>query len=173
VRAERIIPIAALILAAAAPLVAAARLRVARADAFSAEARTYEVAADVQRLLNLRANRTTISAGRKPEQDAFARVEDTIEAIDGTARLTNLAMDSDAAISDAPGYRRQAVSFSLAEMSVPELGRFLDRWRRDQPLWTPIAVSLAHTRSRDVGDRFTVRITVAATYSDRSPEATP
>lgn len=114
----------------------------------------------------------------RPAQDLLATVNDTLRSIDlSTNRDSRIELDSDHAIdrgleNDGIEYRQQVVDVRLDRMTVAEIGAFLNQWRRTQPLWTPIELSLLHSQSNTERDgnqdsrheRYDLLLTVAAVY---------
>lgn len=66
------------------------------------------------------------------------------------------------------GYRRQVAGVELQDLTLEELGRFLERWRMNHPRWVPLRIELQHTAASGGGggdgqNRFTIRLALACT----------
>lgn len=135
-----------LTLAAALLVVAvgAQRLRAAEARAHGAEAQFAQVKSDAERVLALRARVQTVAVGEQPQQDVFRRVNEClVEAGLAHVRVQSVNPGGDQSLD---GTRRvQTVRVVLEPLTLNELGALLERWRRDQALWTVTGVDLAAT----------------------------
>ncbi len=157
----------AAVLAAGLLLIAvgAARLRAAEGRAGSAVAAFELARADGERVLALRSRTQTVAGGVQPQQDVFQRTNQTITAAglrDAAVWSVTPAGDQalDAGGAGGPARRAQSVRIVLGPVTVDELGAFLDRWRRDQPLWTITAVELASPREGS----YQATLTASAVY---------
>jgi hypothetical protein len=88
----------------------------------------------------------------RPEQDLATRIASTLREI-GAPResMDRLSLESDAPASGSGGdaggvaFRTQTMRVSLRRLQLVELGRFLSRWRQEQPLWTVVSIGLARS----------------------------
>lgn len=161
------VAVALLVVAAGARHAAAARAR-----AGGAEAQFSQVKADAARVLALRSRAQTVAAGEQPQQDVFRRVNDTL----ATAGLSHVRAQSvnpggDQAL-DAGGAaprRVQTVRVVLEPVTLDEVGAFLDRWRRDQALWTVTGIDLTTSRT----GAYRATLTASAVYVPATPTTPP
>ena len=119
---------------------------------------------EAQQIIRLRSKQQRIAEHKRPEQDVIARVNTTLaEAGILPERFGGLRPESDTALPNT-AYRRQSVRITLDELSIIELGAFLDQWSESQPLWTPTRLELSHTRSKIDEDRYNIVILITTTY---------
>ena len=119
---------------------------------------------EAQQIIRLRSKQQRIADHKRPEQDVIARVNTMLaEAGIPPERFGGLRPEWDAALPNT-AYRRQSVRISLNELSIIELGAFLDQWSQSQPLWTPTRLELSHARSKLDDDRYNIVILITATY---------
>ena len=147
-------------------VVSASRLSDARTQHDTALTAQQRVINEAQQIIRLRSKQQRIAEHKRPEQDVIARVNTTLaEAGIPPERFGGLRPDSDAALPNT-AYRRQSVRITLDELSIIELGAFLDQWSQSQQLWTPTRIELTHARSRPGSDRYRydAAILITATY---------
>jgi hypothetical protein len=152
-------------------------LTTADAVADAREGALAEVERETQRLLELRAREDVVASARRPPQDVIALVNAALrEAGIPADRFKNLEPESD--VPTGNGLRRQTLRLLLEQVSLPQLGQFLQQWRARQGLWTPTSVELTHRLAggaaadqAEKDDRFDVRVVVAATYFPDAKEA--
>lgn len=126
----------------------------------------------------LQAAREEVSAGRRPEQDVIARVNAALgrAGVDPGA-FRGQQPEADArlprpAAGDGPLLRRQSVRLSLASLTPSQLGRFLEAWRSDHPMWSPVRIDLVRRQGDgksgedDPPGRYDATVVVAAIYID-------
>jgi len=146
---------------AAALLVVAAGAQhsaAARARAHGAEARFAQVKADAARVLALRSRSQTVAAGEQPQQDVFRRVNESLAAAGlSHVRVQSINPGGDQSLDGAR--RVQTVRIVLEPLTLDELGALLDRWRRDQALWTVTGVDL-----NGKGGAYRATLTASAVY---------
>jgi len=160
--------ILALAILLAAPLFQVQRLFNVRFEVQRAEARLEQVELDARRIVELRDLREVAALGERPKEDVIARVNAAL----GDAGLPlrhfgDLREESDARLANAGdvGYRKQSLSLSLNELTVPDLGAFLQAWRRADTPWTITRLTLTHPRSRGERlDRYEVSLILSALY---------
>lgn len=145
------------------------RSAAARLD--SQESLSGDVYEDLEAILRLRAAEERIAPGKRPEQDVIARVNATLadaglplSTFGGQAPESDAAIDNRSAAGDSSRYRRQAVRLTLRELTVPQLGGFLTRWRATQPAWVPTRLELTHARSTPDSARFDVSLLITCVY---------
>lgn len=113
-----------------------------------------QVAAEVR---SLRARPPSVALEERPEQGLVGRLSSALASAGlPSSLMTTFSPGSDAPFlpdaamtaedgtrENAPGlYRRQEVRFTLEPVSLPELGRFLARWRVDHPEWSCAVVEV-------------------------------
>lgn len=180
---RRAATLATLVALAAALLVVSIggmRARAAAARAQAAEETFLRVRLEAERVLALRARAQTVAAGEQPQQDVFRRVNEALAAAGLTeARVQSVNAAGDQALETDPAggaaRRVQTVRVVLEPISLDELGAFLDRWRRDQALWTVTGVDLAATTGRGSGGgTYRATLTASAVYvPEGSARSTP
>ena len=145
-------------------VISASRLNDARMQHDAALAAQHRVIDEAQQIIRLRSKQQRIAEHKRPEQDVIARVNTTLaEAGIPPERFGGLRPESDSALPNTD-YRRQSVRISLDELSIAELGAFLDQWSQAQQLWTPTRLELSHARSKMDDDRYNIVILITATY---------
>ena len=145
-------------------VISASRLDEARVQHDSALAAQQRIIDEAQHIIRLQSKQQRIAEHKRPEQDVIARVNTTLaEAGIPTERFGGLRPESDAALPNS-AYRRQSVRISLNELSIAQLGAFLDQWSQSQQLWTPTRLELSHARTKIDDDRYNVVILITATY---------
>jgi hypothetical protein len=112
-----------------------------------AETRVADTARTVGEVLTLRTQRERASLRARPQQDLATRLHETLAASGaGTGLLSEVAASSSdgAAVGASDGrYSLQQMRVSLRSAKLADLGKFLDRWRSTQPLWTVTSVDLS------------------------------
>ena len=81
-----------------------------------------------------------------------SRVSDALAASNiPPARLIALSPESDVTLSGAGAVqtKRRRATLTLAPISLPELGRFVDRWAQREPGWTIAALDLIPQAAKD------------------------
>lgn len=145
-------------------VISASRLNDAQRQLNAALTAQQRIIDEAQQIIRLRSKQQRIAEHKRPEQDVIARVNTTLaEAGIPPERFGGLRPESDAALPNSL-YRRQSVRISLNELSIIELGAFLDRWSQLQQLWTPTRLELSHARSKLDDDRYNIVILITATY---------
>jgi hypothetical protein len=122
-------------------------------------------------ILSLRRARETVAARERPEQDVLAEVSAVLaDAGIPQARFAQLERSPDEPVRGAEGagrsrYRRQSFQLHLSEITLRDLGAFLERWRARAALWTPSRIEIARAgRPAGASDRCEARIMVSAVY---------
>lgn len=172
-RAAALLVLLTLAVAVLAMAVGGARVRAGAADARAAEAAFAQVRRDAERVLALRARAQTVAAGELPQQDVFRRINEALAAAGlDQVRVQSVSPAGDRAIgtTGAGGVARrvQAVRIVLAPITLDQVGTFLDRWRRDQGLWTVTGVDLATESRGDAGGSYRATLTASAVYVPES-----
>ena len=149
-------------------------LRGAAEERSRAESRLAATVSMVREKERLEGERERVSASRRPEQDVIARVNSVLVGIGlDPSAFRGQQPEADARLPGAAGgeglaYRRQSVRLSLAGLSPARLGRFLEAWRRDHPMWTPVRIDLQRRQgdgaSEDAPGRYDATVVVAAIY---------
>ncbi|MBL9140567.1 MAG: hypothetical protein JNK53_01760, partial [Phycisphaerae bacterium] len=126
-----------------------------------AEMRAGETARSVGEVLSLRGRTERASLRARPQQDLVARLNRTLsECGAGSGIVSTVAAHggttADAKAGQAGGapassggsrYATQQVRVSLRGLRLEDLGKFLDRWRATQPLWTVAAIDLSRPQA--------------------------
>ena len=145
-------------------VISASRLSDATMQLDAALTAQQRVINEAQQIIRLRTKQQRIAEHKRPEQDVIARVNTTLaEAGIPPERFGELRPESDAALPNT-AYRRQSVRITLDELSIIELGAFLNQWSQSQQLWTPTRLELSHARSKIDEDRYNIVILITATY---------
>lgn len=151
------------------------RLHDARSRTERSIAAAARVRSDVARLVALRSARPTIGTGVEPTSDALALVNHALAGAGvPTTCLRSLAPATEAAPSSlraAPGYRRASMRLSLAGLTLPQLGAFLQTWRTSQGIWSVERIDLrteqrAPSGAAQASDQWTATLGLTATYLD-------
>lgn len=151
-----------------------------RRDALvEAEARVADTARTVGEVLALRGRRERASLQARPQQDLVARLNRTLgESGASGGVVSNVAPHGGAASRGAAPsagtggrYAVQQVRATLRGLRLDELGRFLERWRETQPLWTVVAIDVTRPQSivqagqkPPTDERFDASIVLATQY---------
>ncbi len=171
----------ALVIAAAslAGAVAWNRLSTAIQAADNARRDYLSVERDGREVIRLREERATASLGEPPQDDLVARLGQ-IASESGLSRgmVRNVERVSDRSIGETRGergFRRRDVRVTLEPVGPADLGRFLEQWRRSQPLWTVSNIDLEARRGRvqTGAPRYIARLQLSAAYAATTPSGTP
>ena len=151
------------------PLVAGARhLTGAREQLRSVQTSLSRTVADVNRVLALRGREQRVAEQKRPDQDVIARVNAALAGAEiPTSRFSGLRPHSDSPLPGADrdlAYRRQTVNVRLRQLTIAELGAFLETWTDTQDLWTATTLELSHVRNTADPARFDISILLSATY---------
>lgn len=123
------------------------RHQAARSHLASEQVHLMRVRAQVEELRSLPA--TVTSSDQTTTQTLAARVADVMSA-SGLARtaLESLSPESERVTPGASGppVSRRSATLTLASVTLPDLGRFLDVWRQRELTWTVTSVDLKPTR---------------------------
>ena len=145
-------------------VISAGRLSDARVQHDAALHAQQRLINEAQQIIRLQSKQQRIAEHKRPEQDVIARVNATLaDAGIPSERFGGLRPESDGALPNT-AYRRQSVRISLNELSISQLGAFLDQWSQSQQLWTPTRLELSHARNKSDDDRYNVVILITATY---------
>lgn len=140
------------------------RLASAKSQMNSAQLTLVNLTKDAQSIIDLRSKQQVISESKRPEQDVIARVNSTLADVGiPSSHFDSLRPESDGAFPESK-YRRQSVRIILNEITVAELGAFLNQWSLTQKLWTPTRIELLHNRNKSNSDRYKITILITATY---------
>ena len=145
------------------------RLRV-QAQLASASAMTAEI-------MELRLKDAQLEVGAKPASDLVNQVTSTLDRAHVPAsRFKSLTQESDTALRQPEGgaarsMRKQTLRLALEDISVSELGAFLDEWRNAQRVWIVIDISLNHVeagtkKAAAPTEQYRATLTLAALYID-------
>jgi len=157
----------------------------ARREALAeAEARVADTARTVGEVLALRGKRERASLRARPPQDLVVRLNRTLTDCGSGGVVSNVAAHGGQPGSSrsqpqagGPGsggggrYATQQVRATLRGLRLDELGRFLERWRDTQPLWTVVAIDVTRPQSivqagqkPPTEERFDASIVLATQY---------
>ncbi|MCB9844654.1 MAG: hypothetical protein H6811_01525 [Phycisphaeraceae bacterium] len=103
---------------------------------------------DTHELELLRARKDHIGVGQRPREDLLAAINSGLGTL-GVSGRTLMSLQPDSAGAprdDAPGLRWECMRATFEPITLPDLGRFLEVWRRDQPLWAVSRIQLAPSR---------------------------
>ena len=133
--------------------------------------------AQAARIVSLRAEQEQVADRKRPEEYVLAQVNRVLADAGIPSRLLqNVRPEADTALpsaqgGDGPQYRRQSVALSLREITIPQVGAFLARWREENTLWTPHRIELNKHRTRDdIDDRYNASIVLSTIYvADSTP----
>ncbi len=135
---KRTSPLAWIVLIAG-PVLALESLRYAdlRDEVARAEASIEILADDARDVVSMRAVAPSSEWKARPTADLIAVVNRTLEA-DGiaTSAFQSLSPEGSRVDAEDRGTRIQSVRLVLGDLSLADLGRFLARWRREQPQWS-------------------------------------
>lgn len=153
------------------------RLVDATTHARTARERLQTVQADLEELARLRALVARAQLGEPPGEDLLARVRAALDRA-GVApdRLQRLSRRGDSPVGHAGGqasaiYRTRSELLSLDRVTLSQVGRFLEEWRRTEPLWTVSMIDMTESRGRGAEPgSYTVQLTLTTTYVHTTPE---
>lgn len=121
--------------------------------------------------------RERVSLRQRPTEGLIVQVTAALDVAKvPKSKFEGLAAEGDAPVSgstagggegNANEVRKQSVRLSLREMNLPELGAFLQEWRRSDAGWTPTRIEL--TRRSGGDDRYDANITMSAVYRAAPP----
>lgn len=118
----------------------ATRAAAARTSAIQAHARLTRATHDAQRLADLNARIAAASGPRKPASGLAPRIGAVLTRCGLPAScLTSLSPEGEQPVSShegQPRLKRQRATLVLGGLTLPQLGAFLDAWRRAEPEWT-------------------------------------
>lgn len=140
--------------------------------------RTTLLATQVEQLVIARAATERWSGRRRPASGLAARLGETLTACGvpgGAGVLANVSPQPESPLSGAPGAKglmRQRASLTLAPITLPQLGAFLEAWRTGEPGWTVAGIEVSPEGARDAapGTDLPLRavLTLDAVYLDES-----
>lgn len=108
-----------------------------REEVDRAEAAIEALAADARDVVSMRAVAPSTEWKERPTADLIAVVNRTLssEGI-ATSAFESLSPEGSRVDAEDRSTRIQSVRLVLAELSLADFGRFLSRWRREQPQWS-------------------------------------
>ena len=150
-----------------------------------AEASAADASRVVSEVLQLRGQRERASLRAQQKQDVLARILDTVaacgiekgvqwEVAPGSGGRS--ASGGDVGGSGGSGgsggrYAQQTMRLSVRNVRLQDLGRFVERWRVAQPLWTisgfdlvRVVPTVSASSKAPQGERFDAGITITAPY---------
>lgn len=145
-------------------VVSSKRLAIVSYQQISAQTTLANLTKDAQSIIDLRSKQQVVAERKRPEQDVIAKVNATLADVGIPYKhFDSLRPESDGALPDS-NYRRQSVRINLNEITITELGAFLNQWSLTQKLWTPTRIELLHSRNKANTDRYNITILITATY---------
>ena len=86
--------------------------------------------------------------------------------------LADLSPQTQQALSKSAAVARDRATLTLASITLPQLGRFLNSWQQTQPLWTVTTLDISPMRQASaVGGDLPLRIVITLeTMTVRTPE---
>lgn len=142
-----------------------ADLRGAIADRDSARTAAALLAADLSKISTLKNAEETALASRPADDAVTGPMLDILNQVgldSSTLLRQSTGAEQKLAGPGLDGFARRAVQISLAPMTLPQLGSFIDAWREQQPAWIISELRLIHA-SPDA--QFSVNLTLVTTYS--------
>lgn len=145
------------------------RLATAKQNRLVTTARVAHIRSQAETVLDLRSREQIVAERKRPEQDVISRINAILdESGIPSNRFAGLNSEAETAVNSASKspLRRQSVRVTFNDLSISEIGEFLDRWNTTQPLWIPARIELTHDRGGDANDagRYTMIIVLSATY---------
>ena len=132
----------------------------------------------IERIESLRAQTQRIELRARPTEDVLTIVNSLLaESGIPSQHLRSFTSEGESALEPSSRHgsaiplRRQSMRLSLQGITTPQLGRFLNTWRRTQQIWLPTRLELVHSTSREANDRYDVAVVISAVYiaeDDRS-----
>lgn len=149
--------------------IGATRLRLAQHRVDDAQGRLDRVTADAREVVELRAVGASAALGEPPQEDLLARLTHAASAC-GLQRsvIRGVRLDADRPTAGDPLYRQRRFTATLQPIDPPALGRFLDRWRSTEPVWSISSIALNVERARrpaGVAPSYAATIQLTATYA--------
>lgn len=151
-------------------------------ESATARERELATAARISELNTLKTTPATAAAHATGDTDIYTLAQMTLNAASLTpSTLRESLPEGDGVIiKDDPAdgllLRRQSVRLSFEPLTVNELGRFLDQWRKSQPVWDIARIELSslhpailQTGSSESGS-YRVSLTVVATVAEYRAE---
>lgn len=115
----------------------------ARRDAERARAQLHATARDAQEILRLRSQLPGSPAQDRARGGLAPRVAAALERAGlPVAALESLSPEAQSAAGDAATVLRRRATLTLAGLTLPQLGRFVEAWRAAEPAWIPTSIDL-------------------------------
>ena len=127
---------------------AARRYINSRADAALSLRQLRAVNADTREIAALRAAAPPESRRHRPPPGLATRVADAVSKAGLTQSAVQSVSPEVESSAGASGLRKEAAKITLDGLTLPELGRFLQQWRTDQPVWTVISIDMTPTATK-------------------------
>jgi hypothetical protein len=118
----------------------------ARSKAATAQARLREVARDAGVINALRSEVPDAPESDQSRGGLTPRVTTVLQQAGLPANvLASLSPEAESAIATQGGVRvsRRRATLTLAGVTLPQVGRFLEAWRTSEPAWTPTNIDLS------------------------------
>lgn len=153
--------------------IAGKRLAHAEQSLSRAEAMLTLTSRDAREVMELRSRQQRVEHRQRPQEHVLAQVNSVLaDAGIPSRKLQSIRPEGDVALADSYNlYRRQSVLLSFQQLTLMELGGFLDTWRRSQHTWTPQRIELTKRRGSNVhDDAYDATILISAIYLAESPQ---
>jgi len=136
----------------------------ARAEADTATTFHTSISTQAQRLDQLR-NSAPTESRRLPPPPGLASL---IAATVSTAGLAHSSLQTVTPEVETPAaggaFRKTAARVTLDQITLPELGRWLDEWRKAEPAWVVSSIDLSPTAAHRKGPQRTLRAGLSIEY---------
>jgi hypothetical protein len=178
VRTARVILACTALLAAVVVALGAQQLTAARSRARSAQTALDQIARDAQEVLELLGRVQHVELRQRPQQDVIAQVNTVLAEVGIPSRsLRSLSPEADSQIVSGKDttnakLNRQSLRLVLENLTVPEIGAFLLKWRSSQQIWTVTRIELAHSGGRGQDgneDHYDGTLVISALYVEDLP----
>ncbi|GEM_PF-2905800 len=130
---------------------------------------THQLERDAAELLTLRSQSERVAWKQRPTTDVLAQVNAALlEAGIPTTRLRGIGESTDSPVSSIrPGalqLHRQSLVVTIEALDPPQLGAFLQHWRRLQTEWRAGRLELTHRSGAPLSEAYDVRLYISAVY---------
>ena len=149
------------------------RLAHAEQSLARAEAMMNRTARDAGEVVELRVRQQRIEHRQRPQEHVLAQANTALaDAGIPSHKLQSVRPEADVALTGTGHlYRRQSVLLSFQNLTLVELGNFLDTWRQSQITWIPQRLELTKRRGTNTDNNvYDASILIAAIYLAESQE---
>ncbi len=140
-------------------------LRGAIADRDAARRAATSLAADLLQISAFKDAQETALASRPADDAVTGPILEVLNQVgldSSTLLRQSTGAEQTLAGPGLDGFARRAVQISLAPMTLPQLGSFIDAWRVQQPAWIISELRLIHAGTEA---QFSINLTLVTTYS--------